>query len=112
EEGESLRTFVQLVQQHDERTLLGGVQNAHSDENTATLILSTAHKAKGREWDSVRLAGDFAKTGPDGKQTFNEAESRHVHVAMPRAKRSLVVDPRQLTHITQKKWVRKPARAR
>jgi superfamily I DNA/RNA helicase len=102
EEGESIRTFVQLVQQHDERTLLDVVQNTHADESTANLILSTAHKAKGREWESVRLARDFAKAGADGKPTFNEAESRLFYVAMTRAKRYLAVDSEQLTHFTLK----------
>jgi len=100
EEGEGIRTFVQLVQQHDAHTLLNVVQNTHGDENTAHLILSTAHKAKGREWESVRLARDFAKAGADGKRAFNEAESRLFYVAMTRAKRYLAVDAEQLTHFT------------
>jgi hypothetical protein len=117
DEGESLRTFVQLVQQHDERTLLDVVQNTHGNESTAQLILSTAHKAKGREWESVRLARDFAKAGANGKWAFNEAESRLFYVAMTRARRYLAVDAEQLTHFTVKpgdgstrKWVWKRAR--
>ncbi len=59
EEGEDLRTFVQLVEQHGEDKLWAAVVSAQKGEEDADIILSTAHKSKGREWESVRLAQDF-----------------------------------------------------
>ncbi|HUW00820.1 MAG TPA: UvrD-helicase domain-containing protein [Acidimicrobiales bacterium] len=50
-------------------------------ERDATLILSTAHKAKGREWESVRLTPDLAKSGTE--------EQRLRYVATTRAKAHL-----------------------
>jgi hypothetical protein len=85
EEGEDLRTFVQLVQQHGERSLWKAVKSVESNETEADIILSTAHKSKGREWDSVRLAQDFlsSQLGPDSPTA--EAEVRLFYVAMTRA---------------------------
>jgi hypothetical protein len=100
EEGESIKSFVLLVEQHGEHKLWPAVRNAHKDESTADVVLSTAHKAKGREWDSVRLAGDFASARTDAKPAGNEAESRLFYVAMTRAQRLLAVDPELLTHFT------------
>jgi superfamily I DNA/RNA helicase len=74
EEGESIRSFVQLVEQHGENKLWPAVKGAHDDENSADVVLSTAHKAKGREWDSVRLAADFASSHTNADQADNEAE--------------------------------------
>lgn len=48
------------------------------------VVISTAHKAKGREWDSVRLAGDFKH--PDDMDT---ADLRLTYVAVTRAKEKL-----------------------
>jgi len=100
EEGESIRSFVQLVEQHGENKLWPAVKNAHDDENSADVVLSTAHKAKGREWDSVRLAADFASSRTNADQADNEAEVRLFYVAMTRAKRLLAVDPTLLTRFT------------
>ena len=67
EEGQDLRTFVQLVQQNGEGKLWAAVNKAVANEHHADVILSTAHKAKGREWNAVRLADDFVsgRLGPD-----------------------------------------------
>jgi superfamily I DNA/RNA helicase len=93
EEGESIKSFVQLVEQHGESKLWPAVKNVHDDERSADVVLSTAHKAKGREWDSVRLAADFASSRTDADQAVNEAETRLFYVAMTRAKEILAVDP-------------------
>jgi hypothetical protein len=103
EEGESLRTFVQLVEQHGERKLWAAVKKAVAEESTADVILSTAHKAKGREWDQVRLASDFmtARLGPGADA---ESEVRLFYVAMTRAKRSLIAGSELLRIFTTDAW--------
>jgi hypothetical protein len=100
EEGESVKSFVQLVEQHGESKLWPAVKGSHNDEKSADVVLSTAHKAKGREWNSVRLAADFASSRADADQADNEAETRLFYVAMTRAKSVLAVDPTVLTHFT------------
>ena len=109
EEGEDLRTFVQLVEQHGENKLWAAVKSAQDDEEGADVILSTAHKAKGREWDAVRLAPDFvsSRLGPDPGAA---SEVRLFYVAMTRAKRSLIVDPEVLATFATTAWKAKRSR--
>src|SRR5208282_5174097 len=96
--------FVQLVEQHGEGKLWAAVKNVETDESSADVVLSTAHKAKGREWESVRLAPDFVSTrlGPDAA-----SEARLFYVAMTRAKNSLIVDSEVLATFASDAWKRK-----
>jgi len=104
EEGEGIRTFVQLVEQHGENKLWGAVKGVAKDERGASVILSTAHKAKGREWDSVRLSQDFVSSRQSADRAQTAAEVRLFYVAMTRAKKLLSVDPEMLTHFTTDAW--------
>lgn len=97
EEGEALRMFVQLVERFGERHLLWAMRRVAEDEKGCDVVISTAHKAKGREWDSVRLSPDFVSSRPDRPATFDDAECRLFYVAMTRAKRHLDVAPEALT---------------
>jgi hypothetical protein len=106
EEGEDLRTFVQLVERHGERSLWKAVKTVHDDETRADVVLSTVHKAKGREWDSVRLAPDFLSSKPSVKEPNPQAEARLFYVAMTRAKRYLFIEPEMLATFTS--GIRKP----
>jgi hypothetical protein len=56
-------------------------------EDEADVIVSTAHKAKGREWGSVQLGGDF----PTASKMHTD-ELRLLYVAVTRAKRELDID--------------------
>ena len=51
------------------------VLHPHDDENSADVMLSTAHEAKGREWNSVRLAAGFANSRANADQADVEAEA-------------------------------------
>ena len=51
EEGEDLKTFVQLVEQHGEKKLWKAIKSVSDNEQQSDIVLSTAHKAKGREWE-------------------------------------------------------------
>jgi UvrD-like helicase C-terminal domain/AAA domain len=63
-----------------------------SPEDEADYIVSTIHRAKGLEWDGVKLAGDFKfKNGDDGKLSMAPEEMRLLYVAMTRAKHVLDV---------------------
>ena len=71
EQGDELRLMVALVDEFGAdriREALGGL----SREEDADLIISTAHKSKGREWESVRIASDF----PDDRGKLGDDEKR------------------------------------
>jgi hypothetical protein len=112
EEGESIRMFVQLVEQHGEGKLWAAVSSAEDDEAAADVILSTAHKAKGREWDSVRLAPDFANSRL-GSHPDAPSEVRLFYVAMTRAKKTLIVAPEVLHTFATDAWkTKEPEKAK
>ncbi len=91
-EGEALLPFVTLVQSVGRGALWRAVLSCIEDEADADLVISTAHKAKGREWDSVRIAEDFSLSSTKNER-IPYSEARLFYVAMTRAKRRLVVDP-------------------
>lgn len=104
EEGEDIRPFVQLVEQHGERRLWAAISNVNQAENRADVVISTAHKAKGREWDSVRLAPDFLSSRIKATDPDAEAEVRLFYVAMTRAQRYLSVDRTMLSTFISGSW--------
>jgi hypothetical protein len=95
-EGESLRSLVNLVQEHGEARMLSALDRCEEREEAAQVVCSTAHRAKGREWDYVRLDPDFesgfvraARTqamSGDRSQSSFEAETRLLYVAMTRSR--------------------------
>lgn len=99
DEGEPLRRFVTLVQTNGTRRLWAAVLNVTAEEETADVIISTAHKGKGREWSSVRIADDFAACQSDG-HSIPAAELRLFYVAITRAKEELSIDPDLLRAFT------------
>lgn len=80
--GSDLKLMVDLVNDFGARELIEGLSRC-TDEKRADLVISTAHKAKGREWDEVALAGDFPD--PDKREPSDE-ELRLLYVAVTRAK--------------------------
>jgi AAA domain-containing protein/UvrD-like helicase family protein len=93
--GRDLAPLVDLVDTHGTDAILHAVaQLAH--EEHAQVTISTAHKAKGREWPSVRIAGDF--TPPPGDEDrkdddgnplpgpIDAGEARLSYVAVTRAR--------------------------
>lgn len=100
DEGESLRTFVSIVQNYGEQSLIQRLNSVAREESSAELTVSTAHKAKGREWKSVTLFTDFdprlQKEDPSSLALNNE-EARLLYVAATRAREHLVVPSRLAT---------------
>jgi hypothetical protein len=78
EQGAELRLMVTLVDTFGIDVILGALDSMCPEAN-ADLIVSTAHKAKGREWDSVRL-------GPDFPAIAEGEELRLLYVAVTRAR--------------------------
>ncbi|MEU1576662.1 UvrD-helicase domain-containing protein [Streptomyces collinus] len=91
--GRDLQPFVELVDQHGPEAITAAV-HALTDENKADVTVSTAHKAKGREWPSVKIADDFPPP-PDSDrhddcgrpipEPVNETDARLAYVAVTRA---------------------------
>jgi hypothetical protein len=95
EEGEDLMPFVALVEQHGAGALWACIRSVTEEENEADVVLSTAHKSKGREWPSVKLASDFSASNSEGGPVSAE-EVRLFYVAVTRAKEKLIVDAQLL----------------
>lgn len=92
DEGAHLVMFVNLVEKRGEKQLMWAL-NRTVDEEKADVVISTAHKSKGREWKSVRLMDDFLRSSPADKKSDgpDPAEMRLLYVALTRAKESLEV---------------------
>jgi hypothetical protein len=58
DEGKDLKVMVNMVNMYGVGAILD-VCNNSVDESSADLIVSTAHKSKGREWNKVRIGRDF-----------------------------------------------------
>lgn len=81
-----LRVLVGLVDMYGVGKLFS-VTDAVVDEPSADVIVSTAHKAKGREWGSVLIAPDFR--APKDGEDLERGEACLCYVAVTRAKRLL-----------------------
>ncbi|GGV60662.1 UvrD-helicase domain-containing protein [Streptomyces massasporeus] len=95
--GRDLQPFVELVDTHGPEAIIAAV-DALTDEGKAEVTVSTAHKAKGREWLGVRIADDFPPP-PDSDQVddsgcpipepVSETDARLAYVAVTRARHQL-----------------------
>lgn len=90
---QDLKTLVGLVDKHGPETIITAVGRL-SPEDDAAVTVSTAHKAKGREWESVRIGPGFgvpiAEPGQQQRRLSLE-EARLIYVAVTRARRELDV---------------------
>lgn len=97
DEGIHLRTMVKLVEQYSIPFLLDLIHRVKLiSESNADIVVSTAHQAKGREWDIVKLADDFCGRG---HVKYNEEEGRLLYVAATRAKVILDISDCLAAHI-------------
>ncbi|PYC83488.1 DNA helicase [Streptomyces tateyamensis] len=91
EEDGSLKVLVKLIDDYgaDE---LARAADALAAEGVAELTVSTAHRAKGREWPAVRIHDDFRPPKPDpatGLVILRREEARLAYVAVTRARQRL-----------------------
>ncbi|MFE6284397.1 UvrD-helicase domain-containing protein [Streptomyces sp. NPDC057877] len=91
EEDGSLKVLVKLIDEHGSQRIVSAADGLVS-EDQAELVVSTAHRSKGREWPTVRIHGDFRAPKPD-KQTglvvLPREEARLAYVAVTRAREKL-----------------------
>jgi superfamily I DNA/RNA helicase len=79
-EGEYLRGLVNLVQEYSEETMLRAITRCEPEEKAAQVVCSTAHKAKGREWQYVRVDQDFeAAFSRASRSSLSEQSKRSEH---------------------------------
>jgi macrodomain Ter protein organizer (MatP/YcbG family) len=75
---------LKLVEQYGTSELIQVFEQvAGIAEHTADVVISTAHKAKGREWSSVKLGSDYRS--PGDKKGYHREEGNLLYVAVTRA---------------------------
>lgn len=91
EEGRSFRLIVDFVERYDRKVpeIVELLESSSEDERQADVIISTAHKAKGREWDRVMLNDDFGFYKNKAGDVDRPEEANLLYVAMTRAMREL-----------------------
>ncbi|MCG7204003.1 UvrD-helicase domain-containing protein [Streptomyces arenae] len=91
EEDGSLEVLVKLVDEHGPERIVSAADGLVS-ETQAELVVSTAHRSKGREWPAVRIHADFRAPKPDrrtGLVVLPREEARLAYVAVTRAREQL-----------------------
>lgn len=85
-----LKVFVDLIDRYGTGTVIRAIDGA-VDESAAQLVVSTAHKSKGLEWDRVRIADDFVEpTDGDGEPVpVDREEAMLAYVSVTRARKVL-----------------------
>lgn len=83
DEGEDLKLMVKIVDEFGCQVILDALRRM-PEERHADVVVSTAHKSKGKEWPTVKLGGDFPPPAKCG-----DPELRLVYVALTRCKLGL-----------------------
>jgi len=83
DEAQEIRTMVKLVEGFGTGRLISALHEL-VPEDQADVVISTAHRAKGREWNEVRLESDFLHT-----DDMDDEDLRLAYVAITRAKSTL-----------------------
>ncbi|MFC7633227.1 3'-5' exonuclease [Paraburkholderia humisilvae] len=92
--GREIAPYVKLIDDHGP-DLLEEMVRASVPDRHADITISTAHKAKGLEFDSVRVEGDFRffLDTETNRMEQAEEETRLLYVAMTRARQWLDISP-------------------
>lgn len=90
-----LKTFLDLTKQYSWDVIKWALENSMND-NTSTdekcLVISTAHKSKGLEWNNVLIAKGFNYKIIDNKLHISSDEKRLLYVTVTRAQSILYTD--------------------
>ena len=96
-QGDELRLLVKLVDDFGPFEIIQAIRGM-SSEDRASIVISTAHKAKGREWHSVELGDDFP-TPKEGEGLPSDEELRLLYVAITRASHVLDISKCKLAQV-------------
>ncbi len=93
DEGGTLHVWCTILNNHTPQRVLDALAAMPASEQDADIVFSTAHRAKGREWDSVLISPDFAVTATAGdvEDPLSNEEKMLRYVAVTRAKYELDV---------------------
>lgn len=89
--GKDLAVFVRMIDDFSPEEIIHAADRL-ADERHAEVVISTAHKAKGREWHTVKIGDDFRQpaAGEDGKPgRVPRGEAMLAYVAITRAQQTL-----------------------
>lgn len=90
-QGSDLKPMVGLINRYGAKGVLYATRR-FVDESRADVIVSTAHKAKGREWTGVRIGEDFhQEPDEDGEIVISRADAMLAYVSVTRAREDLGV---------------------
>ncbi|MET8631760.1 UvrD-helicase domain-containing protein [Streptomyces sp. NPDC004680] len=98
--GRDLQPLVDLVDKHGTDAILTAVARLALEQH-ADVTVSTAHKAKGREWACVRIADDFTPPRDSDQKDdmgraipgpIDDSEARLAYVAVTRTRRRLDIE--------------------
>lgn len=95
-EGSDLALLVALIDQYGVPTILSTMEHM-VNESDADVVISTVHKAKGREWGYVQLWDDFPRgyyeeNGVAKGRPMTPADWRTIYVAATRARTVLDIE--------------------
>jgi hypothetical protein len=86
------KVLISLAKRYPLAELAVKLRQIQTPEDEALVVFSTAHKAKGREWDAVVLWGDFPNWWVPSRDREGEEEIEEenlLYVAMTRARKHL-----------------------
>lgn len=90
-----LSTYLELSKKYSLAVIEYALENSKSQNNGAfsdCLVISTAHKAKGLEFNNVLIAEGFNYKIVDERLSIDKEEARLIYVAVTRAKSNLFYD--------------------
>lgn len=98
DDGSDIKLMVDLVEKYGVPTILSAL-DGNVKESDADLVVSTAHKSKGREWEQVTIGPDFAPVQKPNEppRELNASELRLLYVAVTRAR--LQLDCSSVEHV-------------
>lgn len=101
-QGDELKLLVDLVTAFGPAAVIAAIDGS-VPEPAARVVVSTAHKAKGREWPSVQLAGDLDPTTGEHARDPEPEDLRLLYVAATRARLGLDPAATPIFHTTTTK---------
>lgn len=90
-QGSELKLLVSLVEDYSPQALIEALKRM-IPEARADVVVSTAHKSKGREWSGVQLGGDFPDPRKTAEGVLSDDELRLIYVACTRAQHELDIE--------------------
>ncbi|WP_323843618.1 UvrD-helicase domain-containing protein [Moraxella sp. Pampa] len=87
-EGSDLKTWVKLIEEHGSQTISNAIKSL-TTQSHADYVVSTAHKAKGLEWNRVQIGDDFLYDISRHSIKISPEELRLLYVACTRSKEVL-----------------------